>query len=50
LSSSDFFEGAPSDDARAELAGLVDTLVRLSALRTNDAEPLGPTPLAARYR
>lgn len=50
LASADFADGGPSIEALAELAALVDTLVRMGAMTPGDGRLLGPVPLAARRR
>jgi FMN reductase len=48
LASADFSEGAPTERAREELRELVRTVLRLRAVVSGTAEPLGPRPLAGR--
>jgi FMN reductase len=45
LTSRDFAEGVPSDDALARLDALIDSLLRLTTLA--DGEPFGPPPIGA---
>jgi FMN reductase len=48
LSSSDFVEGFPSDDARHDLNSLVQALLRLKDVAPVKGQYLGPRPLASR--
>ncbi|MGH8012064.1 MAG: NADPH-dependent FMN reductase [Candidatus Binataceae bacterium] len=48
LTSADFVEGEPSENARRDLAALVATVLRLRAVAGSSRNELGPTPLAAR--
>lgn len=48
LSSSDFVEGNPSDDAKRDLVALIQALLRLKAIAPVAGDYLGPRPLASR--
>lgn len=48
LSSKDFVDGAPSEDARRELSSLIDALWKLREIAPKPGESLGPRPLASR--
>jgi FMN reductase len=50
LSSADFADGEPSDEARQELAKLTASVLRLRAAVPPVSGSLGPDPLAARRR
>jgi FMN reductase len=48
LSSSDFIDGNLVDSASADLAALVNALIKLRTISPVSGKPLGPLPLAAR--
>ncbi|MGH7985354.1 MAG: NADPH-dependent FMN reductase [Candidatus Binataceae bacterium] len=49
LSSTDFAEGEPLENACRDLTALVATVLKLRAVAGSSQHPLGPVPLAARH-
>ena len=50
LTSSDFADGIPSESARADLVGLVQTLLKMKEAFPTGSKSLSPLPLPARNR